>query len=175
MFHICFQTPFGQIHLRDARIEDVDCSDDSDDEAENDVFSQYTIAIWPPFQGPTYLMLPSKHEKVQGWIIYAYSNPLWKHKLPGEIILKNTIGQERQNGVNIVFVCFSQDSWLYHLTVAAGGGTGNVGTEYEQLIAKVMEVNGDPSRSFRQIKSLIQVCYVSCKYCMYSNLVQFMF
>ncbi|XP_048737628.1 pleckstrin homology domain-containing family H member 1-like isoform X3 [Ostrea edulis] len=94
------KTPFGQIHLRDARIEDVDCSDDSDDEAENDVFSQYTIAIWPPFQGPTYLMLPSKHEK---------------------------------------------DSWLYHLTVAAGGGTGNVGTEYEQLIAKVMEVNGDPN------------------------------
>ncbi|XP_061173057.1 pleckstrin homology domain-containing family H member 1-like isoform X2 [Saccostrea echinata] len=94
------KTPSGQIHLRDARIEDVDSSEDSDDEADYDVISQYTIAIWPPFQGPTYLMLPSKHEK---------------------------------------------DSWLYHLTVAAGGGTGNVGTEYEQLIAKVMEVNGDPN------------------------------
>lgn len=42
---------------------------------------------------------------------------------------------------------FCKDSWLYHLTVAAGGGTGNVGTEYEQLIAKVMEANGDPSKS----------------------------
>lgn len=31
--------------------------------------------------------------------------------------------------------------------MAAGGGTGNVGTEYEQLIAKVMEANGDPSKS----------------------------
>lgn len=94
------KTPFGQIHLRDARIEDVDGSDDSDDEADGEVLGQFTIAIWPPFQGPTYLRLPSKHEK---------------------------------------------DSWLYHLTVAAGGGTGNVGTEYEQLIAKVMEANGDPN------------------------------
>lgn len=34
---------------------------------------------------------------------------------------------------------------MYHLTVAAGGGTGNVGTEYEQIIAKVMECNGDSS------------------------------
>ena len=32
---------------------------------------------------------------------------------------------------------------MYHLTVAAGGGTGNVGTEYEQLISKLMEVTGD--------------------------------
>ncbi|XP_022332423.2 pleckstrin homology domain-containing family H member 1-like isoform X4 [Crassostrea virginica] len=94
------KTPFGQIQLRDARIEDVDNSDDSDDEIDNDNSNLFTIAIWPPFQGPTYLMLPSKHEK---------------------------------------------DSWLYHLTVAAGGGTGNVGTEYEQLIAKVMELNGDPN------------------------------
>lgn len=59
-----FQTPFGQIHLRDARIEDVDSSDDSDDEADGEVLGQFTIAIWPPFHGPTYLRLPSKHEKV---------------------------------------------------------------------------------------------------------------
>lgn len=60
-----FQTPFGQIHLRDARIEDVDSSDDSDDEADGEVLGQFTIAIWPPFHGPTYLRLPSKHEKVE--------------------------------------------------------------------------------------------------------------
>lgn len=36
-----------------------------------------------------------------------------------------------------------KDSWLYHLTVAAGGGTGKVGTEFEQLVAKVMEVGGN--------------------------------
>lgn len=43
-----------------------------------------------------------------------------------------------------------QDSWLYHLTVAAGGGTGNVGTQYEQLIAKLMQVEGDNSMSVCQ-------------------------
>ena len=30
--------------------------------------------------------------------------------------------------------------------MAAGGGTGNVGTHYEQLIAKLMESGGDPSK-----------------------------
>ncbi|VDI62691.1 Hypothetical predicted protein [Mytilus galloprovincialis] len=92
------KTPLGQIHLRDARIEDIDNSNDSDDEADVTKETKHAIAIWPPFQGPTYLMLPSQHEK---------------------------------------------DSWLYHLTVAAGGGTGNVGTEYEQIISKVMECNAD--------------------------------
>ncbi|KAK7482214.1 hypothetical protein BaRGS_00026563 [Batillaria attramentaria] len=38
-----------------------------------------------------------------------------------------------------------KDSWLYHLTVAAGGGTGAVGTDYEQFIAKLMQVNADPN------------------------------
>ena len=49
----------------------------------------------------------------------------------------------------LFYYCYSlylfQDSWLYHLTVAAGGGTGNVGTHYEQLIAKLMECDGDHS------------------------------
>ncbi|KAL8624370.1 hypothetical protein ACOMHN_012770 [Nucella lapillus] len=36
-----------------------------------------------------------------------------------------------------------KDSWLYHLTVATGGGTGTVGTDYEQFIAKLMQVNAD--------------------------------
>lgn len=71
-----FQTPFGQIHLRDARIEDVDSSDDSDDEADGEVLGQFTIAIWPPFHGPTYLRLPSKHEKVGTkirWTMFWYT------------------------------------------------------------------------------------------------------
>jgi len=37
-----------------------------------------------------------------------------------------------------------QDSWLYHLTVACGGGA-KVGTEYEQLVARLMSVEGDQS------------------------------
>ncbi|XP_045478939.1 uncharacterized protein CG43867 isoform X4 [Harmonia axyridis] len=37
-----------------------------------------------------------------------------------------------------------KDSWLYHLTVASGGGP-STGTQYEQLIHKLMEVDGDPN------------------------------
>ncbi|KAB7506302.1 Uncharacterized protein Anas_04819 [Armadillidium nasatum] len=37
-----------------------------------------------------------------------------------------------------------KDSWLYHLTVVSGGGS-NVGTQYEQLIQKMMELDGDPN------------------------------
>ncbi|XP_050294781.1 uncharacterized protein CG43867 isoform X3 [Anthonomus grandis grandis] len=37
-----------------------------------------------------------------------------------------------------------KDAWLYHLTVASGGGP-NTGTQYEQLIHKLMEVDGDPN------------------------------
>ena len=40
--------------------------------------------------------------------------------------------------------CVFQDSWLYHLTVASGGGMGNIGTDYEQTISKLIDVGGDP-------------------------------
>lgn len=44
---------------------------------------------------------------------------------------------------NVTFVFF-QDSWMYHLTVVSGGGP-NAGTQYEQLVQKLMETDGDPS------------------------------
>uniref|UniRef100_A0A3P9GYE7 Pleckstrin homology domain containing, family H (with MyTH4 domain) member 1 n=1 Tax=Oryzias latipes TaxID=8090 RepID=A0A3P9GYE7_ORYLA len=38
-----------------------------------------------------------------------------------------------------------KDAWLYHLTVAAGCGANfRVGTEYEQLIGKLLDADGDP-------------------------------
>ncbi|ELK32555.1 Pleckstrin like proteiny domain-containing family H member 1 [Myotis davidii] len=37
-----------------------------------------------------------------------------------------------------------KDTWLYHLTVAAGGSSAKVGTTYEQLIGKLMDAEGDP-------------------------------
>ncbi|CAH0561141.1 unnamed protein product [Brassicogethes aeneus] len=37
-----------------------------------------------------------------------------------------------------------KDAWLYNLTVASGGGP-STGTQYEQLIHKLMEVDGDAS------------------------------
>ncbi|CAB0015723.1 unnamed protein product, partial [Nesidiocoris tenuis] len=36
------------------------------------------------------------------------------------------------------------DSWLYHLTVVSGAGP-NAGTQYEQLVQKLMETDGDPN------------------------------
>nr|XP_014347011.1 PREDICTED: pleckstrin homology domain-containing family H member 1 [Latimeria chalumnae] len=38
-----------------------------------------------------------------------------------------------------------KDTWLYHLTVAAGSSSSRVGTEYEQLIGKLMDIEGDLS------------------------------
>lgn len=38
-----------------------------------------------------------------------------------------------------------RDNWLYHLTVVSGGGP-NSGTQYEQLVQKLMETDGDPSK-----------------------------
>ncbi|CAM1311332.1 PLEKHH2 (predicted) [Pycnogonum litorale] len=35
-----------------------------------------------------------------------------------------------------------KDSWMYHLTVVSSGGS-NVGTHYEQLITRLMEMDGD--------------------------------
>lgn len=54
----------GQFHLKEAKIEDVDSSLDSDDEVEAGKATKHVIAIWPPLLPPTYLMLPSQHEKV---------------------------------------------------------------------------------------------------------------
>ncbi|XP_052549564.1 pleckstrin homology domain-containing family H member 1 isoform X2 [Tympanuchus pallidicinctus] len=38
-----------------------------------------------------------------------------------------------------------KDTWLYHLTVAAGSRNATVGTSYEQLIGKLLDAEGDPN------------------------------
>lgn len=38
-----------------------------------------------------------------------------------------------------------KDAWLYQLTIVAGGGSHS-GTQYEQLIHKLMESDGDPGK-----------------------------
>ncbi|XP_048858663.1 pleckstrin homology domain-containing family H member 2 isoform X2 [Brienomyrus brachyistius] len=37
-----------------------------------------------------------------------------------------------------------KEAWLYHLSVAAGTAGGQVGTEFEQLVGKLLQVEGDP-------------------------------
>lgn len=44
----------------------------------------------------------------------------------------------------------TQDTWLYHLMVAAGSSaTFNVGTEYERLIGTLLDADGDPGEPQR--------------------------
>ncbi|XP_054547125.1 pleckstrin homology domain-containing family H member 1 isoform X2 [Talpa occidentalis] len=96
--------PLGRLPVRDARIEEVDRSCDSDEDYEAAgtgrlLSSHCTLVIHPPEHSPTYLLIGTKHEK---------------------------------------------DTWLYHLTVAAGNSSAKVGTAYEQLIGKLMDGEGDP-------------------------------
>ncbi|XP_005296162.2 pleckstrin homology domain-containing family H member 2 isoform X3 [Chrysemys picta bellii] len=94
--------PLGQIKLWEAKVEEVDRSCDSDEDYEASgrslLSTHYTIVIHPKEQGPTYLLIGSKHEK---------------------------------------------DTWLYHLTVAAGSTNVNVGSEFEQLVCKLLNVEGE--------------------------------
>ncbi|XP_064365659.1 pleckstrin homology domain-containing family H member 2 isoform X2 [Dromaius novaehollandiae] len=94
--------PLGQIKLWEAKVEEVDRSCDSDEDYEASgrslLSTHYTVVIHPKDQGPTYLLIGSKHEK---------------------------------------------DTWLYHLTVAAGSTSANVGSEFEQLVCKLLNTEGD--------------------------------
>ncbi|XP_058595403.1 pleckstrin homology domain-containing family H member 1 isoform X6 [Neofelis nebulosa] len=101
--------PLGHLPVRDARIEEVDRSYDSDEDYEAGgtrqlLSSHCTLVIHPREHSPTYLLIGTKHEK---------------------------------------------DTWLYHLTVAAGGSSARVGTAYEQLIGKLMDGEGDPEWEWR--------------------------
>ncbi|XP_031436629.1 pleckstrin homology domain-containing family H member 1 [Clupea harengus] len=95
--------PLGQLRLREARVEEVDRSCDSDEDYEvggrGFLSSHCTLVVHPKDQSPTYLLIGTKQEK---------------------------------------------DTWLYHLTVAAGSSASlKVGTEYERLIGKLLDMDGD--------------------------------
>ncbi|XP_069495090.1 pleckstrin homology domain-containing family H member 1 [Ambystoma mexicanum] len=96
--------PLGRVQIREAKVEEVDRSCDSDEDYEATgrglLSSHFTLVVHPVDQSPTYLLIGTQHEK---------------------------------------------DTWLYHLTVAAGSGNAKVGTPYEQLIGKLLDVEGDPS------------------------------
>lgn len=50
----------------------------------------------------------------------------------------------------------TQDTWLYHLTVAAGScATFKVGTECEQLIGKLLDAEGDPGEKIKEEAALV--------------------
>lgn len=58
---------------------------------------------------------------------------------------------------------FAQDTWLYHLNVAAGSSAMlKVGTECEQLIGKLMDVEGDPGEKLKPTLSIFASLWVLC-------------
>ncbi|TKS86950.1 Pleckstrin -like proteiny domain-containing family H member 1 [Collichthys lucidus] len=102
--------PLGQLQMREASVQEVDRSCDSDEDYETGsrgfLSSHCTLVVQPRDQSPTYLLIGTKQEK---------------------------------------------DTWLYHLTVAAGSSaTFKVGTEYEQLIGKLLDAEGDPGQCERR-------------------------
>lgn len=61
--------------MRDARVEQVDHVSDSDSEDREAENTQLTIGIFPSHQGPTYLLMPTKQDKVTDFFL---QNP-WLH------------------------------------------------------------------------------------------------
>uniref|UniRef100_A0A3Q1HCI5 Pleckstrin homology, MyTH4 and FERM domain containing H1 n=1 Tax=Anabas testudineus TaxID=64144 RepID=A0A3Q1HCI5_ANATE len=106
--------PLGQLQMREALVQEVDRSCDSDEDYEAGsrgfLSSHCTLVVQPRDQSPTYLLIGTKQEK---------------------------------------------DTWLYHLTVAAGSSaTFKVGTEYEQLIGKLLDAEGDPESALWRSEAL---------------------
>lgn len=59
-----FQTPLGQINMRDARVEEIEHLSDSDSEERDPEQPDFTIGIFPTNQAPTYLAIPGKQVKL---------------------------------------------------------------------------------------------------------------
>ncbi len=67
--HMClWQLPLGQLRVREARVEEVDRSCDSDEDYEAGgrgfLSSHFTLVVHPKEQSPTYLLVGTKQEKV---------------------------------------------------------------------------------------------------------------
>ncbi|XP_054469805.1 pleckstrin homology domain-containing family H member 1 [Anoplopoma fimbria] len=104
----------GQLQMREASVQEVDRSCDSDEDYEAGsrgfLSSHCTLVVQPREQSPTYMLIGTKQEK---------------------------------------------DTWLYHLTVAAGSCANfKVGTEYEQLIGKLLDTEGDPESALWRSEAL---------------------
>lgn len=63
-----FQLPLGQLQMREALVQEVDRSCDSDEDYETGsrgfLSSHYTLVVQPKDQSPTYLLIGTKQEKV---------------------------------------------------------------------------------------------------------------
>lgn len=106
--------------MRDARVEEVEHVSDSDSEEREESQNQakLTVSIYP------------QHQVI--FLLFPVSSILTDLQFQGPTYLILPNKQER-------------DNWLYNLTVVSGGAR-NSGTQYEQLIQKLMEMDGDASK-----------------------------
>ncbi|XP_056291232.1 pleckstrin homology domain-containing family H member 2 [Pseudoliparis swirei] len=56
--------------------------------------------------------------------------------------------QEKEPTYLLIESFHEKDAWLYHLSLAAGTRVGKVGTEFEQLVGKLFQLDGDPDSQF---------------------------
>lgn len=73
--YVCWlQFPLGQLRIREARVEEVDRSCDSDEDYEAGgrgfLSSHFTIVVHPKEQSPTYLLVGTKQEKVLAHVFF---------------------------------------------------------------------------------------------------------
>lgn len=130
--------------MREASVQEVDRSCDSDEDYEMGsrgfLSSHRTLVLKPRDQSPTYLLIGTRQEKVP-----SRGGCLWICR----------------SSVCLWVVSHAQDTWLYHLTVAAGSSaTFRVGTESEQLIGKLLDADGDPGENPQGL--VIVVVEVEC-------------
>ncbi|KAJ8401154.1 hypothetical protein AAFF_G00387360 [Aldrovandia affinis] len=78
-----------------------------------------------------------------GKVFYYYRNQDDKFPL-GQLRIREA-GVEESPTYLLIGTKQEKDTWLYHLTVGAGSSAClKVGTEYEQLIGKLLDVDGEP-------------------------------
>ncbi|XP_075728369.1 uncharacterized protein CG43867 isoform X1 [Rhipicephalus microplus] len=107
--------PLGQIPLRDARVEEVlHLSDSDDDEAAADKSER----------SGTHNTQQQQQQQQQQFTVAL----LPRNQSPTYLLFPT-----RQE----------MDAWLYHLTVVSSGENAS-GSQYEQLISRLLEVDGDP-------------------------------
>ena len=130
------QHPLGEISLHEARVEEVErsCDSDSDDTSMPD----YTLAVWPPSESPTYLMITTRPEKVRGHSVMSVccfsvlltTSSCWSwdcdegHDNWGRQSQASRCGLTRRE---VAFTCCSmqsvcQHSWLRHVRTLCCAG-----------------------------------------------------
>ncbi|KPP73858.1 pleckstrin-like domain-containing family H member 2-like [Scleropages formosus] len=114
----------------------------------------YSKRVWCALIGKTLYYFRSQEDKIRLWEarveeVDRSCDSDEDYESSGRSLLSThyTISIQPQDQGPTYLLIGSQhekEAWLYHLSVAAGTTGGQVGTEFEQLVAKLLQVGGDP-------------------------------